>query len=58
MHYVIKYIAIINQAVLLLHQIAFRPIQKHFSRKMKTLFDQIILMQLKTSERQIAPKTI
>ena len=58
MHYVIKYIAIITQAVLLLHQTAFRRIQKYFSPKMKTLFDKIVLMQLETFERQITPTTI
>ena len=41
----------ITQTVLSLHQITFRPIEKHFSPKMKTLIDQIVLIQLKTSER-------
>ena len=51
-----KYIATINQAVLSLHQIAFKTIQKHFFPKMKTLFDQIVLKQLKTSKRQMLQK--
>ena len=56
MQQLIKYIPILTQAILSIHQIAFRPIQKNFSPIMKTLFDQIVLKQLKTSERQIPQK--
>ena len=51
--YLKQYIPTITQTVFSLHEIAFKPIQKRFSSKMKTLLDQIILKQVKMSEREM-----
>ena len=53
MQWLIQYIPIITQAVFSLHEIAFKPIQKYFSSKMKTPLVQNVLKQLKMSEREM-----
>ena len=50
---IIQYIPIITQTVFSLHEIAFKPIQKYLSSKMKTPLVQNVLKQLKMSEREM-----